>query len=165
MNKCVLLASAAAFCIATSSSVIAQELEYWGETEGWDVMVDPSLGDGCLIQAVYEGDITIRIGLDRTQGVGYVTAFNYNWGDIVEGETYPVLFDLDGQEYNGEATGMYLNGVPGADILFDNPDFLWDMAAKYTLTLYNENGEVMAIDLGGTMSGLDAVMQCQDENG
>ena len=97
--------------------------------------------------------------------MGYVTAFNYNWGDIVEGETYPVLFDLDGQEYNGEATGMYLNGVPGADILFDNPDFLWDMAAKYTLTLYNENGEVMAIDLGGTMSGLDAVMQCQDENG
>ena len=158
-------AAAAALLALSNTALQAQELAYWGEIGGWDIMVDPSLGEGCLIQAAYEGDIVIRIGLDRNQGNGYVTVFNYNWGDIEEGAIYPVLFDLDGEEYNGEATGIYLNDVPGADIAFDNPDFLWDIAAKYTMTLYNTEGEVMAIDLGGTMAGLNAVLECQDDMG
>lgn len=143
----------------------AQQLEFWGEAGGWDVMVDPTLGDGCLIQAAYQDGSVVRIGFDRVEGAGYVTAFNDAWGDIEEGATYPILFDLDGQEYDGEAQGIYLNGVPGADIYFTNPDFLWDIAAKYTMTLYNEYGEVMAIDLGGTMSGLEAAIACQEEMG
>lgn len=146
-------------------SLHAQQLEFWGEAGGWDVMVDPTLGDGCLIQAAYQDGSVVRIGFDRTQGAGYVTAFNDAWGDIEEGATYPILFDLDGQEYDGEAQGIYLNGVPGADIYFTNPDFLWDIAAKYTMTLYNEYGEVMSIDLGGTMSGLEAAIACQEEMG
>ena len=128
-------------------------------------MIDPSLGNGCLIQAEYQDGSVVRIGFDRNEGAGYVTAFNDAWGDIVDGERYSILFDLDGEEYEGEATGIYLNGVPGADVYFSNPDFLYDIAAKYTMTLYNENGEVMAIDLGGTSVGLDAVVQCQDELG
>lgn len=143
----------------------AQQLEFWGEAGGWDVMIDPTLGDGCLIQAAYQDGSVVRIGFDRIEGAGYVTAFNEAWGDIEEGATYPILFDLDGQEYDGEAQGIYLNGVPGADIYFTNPDFLWDIAAKYTMTLYNEYGEVMSIDLGGTMSGLEAAIACQEEMG
>lgn len=148
-----------------STAVCAQDLEYLGEAGGWDVMVDPSLGDGCLIQAEYTDGSVVRIGFDRTEGAGYVTAFNDAWGDIEEGEVYSILFDLDGTEYEGEATGIYLAGVPGADIYFDNPEFLWDIAAKYTMTLYNTSGEVMAIDLSGTMAGLEAVIDCQEELG
>jgi hypothetical protein len=157
--------TAATLALALAAPLHAQSLEPWGHVEGWDVMIDPSLGNGCLIQAEYQDGSVVRIGFDRNQGMGYVTAFNEAWGDIVEGEIYPVLFDLDGQEYNGEARGIYLNGVPGADIMFSNPDFLFDIAKKYTMTLYNENGEVMAIDLGGTYVGLEAAIQCQDEMG
>jgi len=143
----------------------AQELEYWGEAGGWDVMVDPSLGYGCLIQAAYQDGSVVRIGFDRNQGNGYVAAFNEAWGGIEEGEYYPIVFALDGQDYDGEAKGIYLNGVPGADIAFDNPDFLFDLAKKYTMTLYNENGEVMAIDLDGSYVGLEATIACQEEMG
>ena len=128
-------------------------------------MIDPSLGDGCLIQAAYQDGSVVRIGFDRNEGAGYITAFNAAWGEIEEGETYNILFDLDGQEYDGEARGIYLNDVPGADIYFTNPDFLFDIAQKYTMTLYNEYGEVMAIDLGGTSIGLEAAMECQKEMG
>lgn len=146
-------------------SAQGQELQYWGEAGGWDVMVDPSLGDGCLIQAAYNDGSVVRIGFDRTQGNGYVTAFNEAWEGIEEGVTYPIAFDLDGQEYDGEATGMYLEDVPGADIAFSNPDFLFDLAQKYTMTLYNEHGEVMAIDLEGSYLGLEATIACQEEMG
>jgi len=151
--------------VLVASTAAAQTLKPWGQVQGWDVLVDPSLGNGCLIQAEYQDGSVVRIGFDRNAGGGYVTAFNGNWGDIEEGKTYPVRFDLDGQSYNGEAKGIYLNGVPGADIAFDNPDFLFDIAKKYTMRLYSEAGEVMSIDLGGTYAGLEAALKCQDEQG
>lgn len=128
-------------------------------------MIDPSLGNGCLIQSEFNDGSVVRIGFDRTQGGGYVTAFNMAWGDIEEGAYYSVLFALDGQDYDAEARGMYLGDVPGADIPFDNPDFLFDIAKKYTMTLYTEEGEVMSIDLTGSYKALEAAMECQEEMG
>ncbi len=84
-------------------------------------------------------------------------------GDIEVGETYPITFDLDGEAYDGEAVGFHLDGLPGADISFDSEEFFYDIMAKNVMTLYNENGEVMAISLAGTMVALDAMLVCQDE--
>lgn len=163
--KKLILSGLLAASTFTATVVSAQQLEMWGTAGGWDVLIDPSLGDGCLIQAAYEDGSVVRIGFDRNEGNGYVTVFNESWGDIEEGATYPILFALDGTDYDAEATGLYLDGVPGADIAFDNADFLFDLAKKYTMTIYNENGEVMAIDLGGSYAGLEAVIECQEEMG
>lgn len=157
------LISLVAAALMLPVSLHAQGLEQWGSAGGWDVMIDPSLGNGCLIQAAYNDGSVVRIGIDPNQGIGYVTAFNMNWGDIVEGETYDIQLALDGEIYNGQAVGIYLNDVPGADIYFDSADFLFDLAKRYTMTLYNQNGEVMAIDLDGSYVGLEAVLECQDE--
>ena len=70
-----------------------------------------------------------------------------------------MTFALDGEVYEGAATGMYLEGVPGADIYFDSEDFLWDIAPCQTMELSNANGVVMTIDLGGTMVGLEAGLE------
>lgn len=156
---------AACCAVVLAPAAMAQELIYWDEVGGWDILVDPTLGNGCLIQAEFTNGVVVRVGFDRNDGGGYVTAFHDNWGDIVEGETYDILFDLDGQTYEGVARGLYLADVPGADIYFDNFDFLWDIAARQTMTLFNESGEVMAIDLTGTMVALDAALTCQEQQG
>jgi hypothetical protein len=153
------------FCAAASSPLHAETLEQWGASDYWDVMVDPSLGDGCLIQSEFNDGSIVRIGFDRTQGGAYVTAFNMGWGDIEEGETYSVLFSLDSEDYDAEAVGIYLEDVPGADIFFDNSDFLFDLAVKQTMTLYTEDGEVMSIDLTGSYQALEAALECQEEMG
>lgn len=140
----------------------AQQLTTWGEAGDWDVMVDSSLGNGCLIQSAFTDGSVVRIGLDMTAGAGYLTAFNQNWGAIEVGETYPITFDVDGSVYEGEAKGIWLNDVPGADIYFDSEDFMFDLAAKQTLTLFHDEAEVMSIDLTGTMLGLEEVLTCQD---
>lgn len=150
---------------AMASPLAAQSLEAWGSSDYWDVMIDPTLGDGCLIQSEFEDGSVVRIGFNRLDGGGYVTAFNTAWGDIEEGASYPVTFALDGQEYDADAVGIYLQDVPGADIAFDNPDFLLDIAAKQTMTLYTDEGEVMSIDLTGSYQALEAAIQCQDEMG
>lgn len=163
--KFIAIASALLVGLVFSTPASAQSLEHWGSSDYWEVMIDPSLGNGCLIQSEFSDGSIVRIGFDRLQGGGYVTAFNMEWGDIDEGEWYPVLFSLDGQEYDAEARGLYLNDVPGADISFDNPEFIFDIAAKYTMTLFTENGEVMSIDLTGSSQALEAAVECQDEMG
>lgn len=141
---------------------VAQSLEYWGSAGGWDVMIDPTLGNGCLIQAAYDDGSLVRIGFDLNEDAGYVTALNESWGDIEEGATYDIVIDLDGERYEGEAYGIYVGDLPGADIYFDNSDFLFDIARKYTMTLSNELGPVMAIDLEGTYVGLQEAIRCQE---
>lgn len=161
MKKTIITAVIALSAVTTPA--LSQSLVPWGSSEYWDVLIDPSLGDGCLIQSEFDDGSVVRIGFDRNKGEGYLTAFNGAWGDIEEGAKYPILFQLDGEDYDAEATGMYLNGVPGADIPFDNPDFLFDLARKYTMTVFNESGEVMAIDLTGSYQALEAAMECQEE--
>lgn len=155
------VAAGAALSLAAGLAC-AQSLERWGETAGWDILIDPTLGNGCLIQAEYEDGSLVRIGFDHTQDSGYVTVFNGGWGDLEEGATYPVSFALDGEEYEAEGTGMYLEGVPGIDILFDNPDFLVDIARRNAMTMYSEGEEVMAIELGGSSAALQEAIRCDD---
>ena len=95
-------------CAAASSPLHAQTLESWGASDYWDVMVDSSLGDGCLIQSEFNDGPIISIGFDPTRGGAYVTAFNMAWGEIEEGGIYSVLFSLDGEDYDAEAHGIYL---------------------------------------------------------
>ena len=154
-----------ALCAMAPLSASAQDLEAWGEAGGWDVMIDPTVGNGCLIQSEFEDGSEVRIGFDRTADTGYVLAFNEAWGDIEEGTTYPIHFDLDGVQYDGEATGMWLDDQPGVDISFDSMDFLMDLAQKSTMNLYSNADLVMSIDLSGSYQGLEAAIQCQDENG
>ena len=149
----------------TAGAVQAQELIPWGSSDYWQVMIDPTLGNGCLIQGTFADGSTVRIGLDRNTGSGYVTFFNETWDDVVDGEVYPVAFALDGEQFEGQAKGIHLGGVPGADIAFDNVDFFKSIAQRQTMTMYEDGEEALSIDLTGTSEGLEAVLKCQDEQG
>ena len=157
-------ALALAFTLSAGAA-FGDGLEHWGASDYWEVLIDPSLGNGCLIQGEFQDGSLVRIGLDRNTGSGYVTVFNTAWGDIEDGATYPISFTLDGESFDGEAKGLYLNDVPGADITFDNVDFFMSIAQRQTMTMFHDGNEVLSIDLTGTMAGLDAVVQCQDEQG
>ncbi len=157
-------ALALAFTLSAGAS-FGEGLEHWGASDYWEVLIDPSLGNGCLIQGEFQDGSLVRIGLDRNTGSGYVTVFNTAWGDIEDGATYPISFTLDGESFDGEAKGLYLNDVPGADITFDNVDFFMSIAQRQTMTMFHDGNEVLSIDLTGTMAGLQAVLECQDEQG
>ena len=144
---------------------MAQDLVSYGQVGVWEILIDPTIGNGCLINAVFDDGSDVRVGFDREAGTGYLLAMNEAWEGIEEGATYPIQMDVDGQVYEGEATGIYIDGLPGADIPFDSIDFLMDVAAKNTLTLSNANGEVMSIDLTDTDEALAEAIACQDQQG
>ena len=156
-----LILSTLAFA-ALALPAAAQNLVKWGEAGGWDVMVDPTVGNGCLITSTFEDGSTVRVGINPEDDDGYLMAFNEAWGEIVEDESYPISFDLDGEEYEGNATGRWLGGVPGVEVTFDDSDFIMDMVTKNTMTLSHDGDEVMAIDLSGTPEGIEALIACQE---
>lgn len=163
MRSHKVLAMVLAACVATPA--IAEELVSVGHVGVWEILVDPTVGNGCLINAVFEDGSDVRIGFDREAGTGYLLAMNEAWQGIEEGATYPVQMDVDGQVYNGEATGIYIDGMPGADIPFDSIDFLMDIAARNTLTLSNAEGPVMSIDLTDSDNALAEAIACQEQMG
>ena len=154
--------------VALAASVVmvqAQDLQTFDTVEGWDILIDPTIGNGCLINAQFEDGSDVRIGFDREANSGYLWASNEAWGDIEEGASYPLSFSLDGEVYKGEGTGLYIDDMPGVDIPFDSMDFLLAVAQKNIMELSTESGPVMTINLAGTDAALARAIECQEEQG
>ena len=72
MTSLKLVAALGLSIFATAAT--AQDLVPYSEAGGWEVAVDPTLGNGCLLTSDFEDGSTVRIGFDRTAGNGYVAA-------------------------------------------------------------------------------------------
>lgn len=151
--------------VAFSGAVLAQDLVTVETVGVWDVLVDPTIGNGCLINAVFEDGSDVRIGFAPDTGFGYLLAMNEGWEGVEDGVMYPVSMDVDGSVYQGEGKGIHINDLPGVDIEFDSADFLMDVALKQTLTLSTDAGEIMSIDLTDTLPALEAAIACQESQG
>ena len=157
--------AALAACVVFSVPVSAQTLVTYDTVGVWDILVDPTIANGCLINTVFEDGSDVRIGFDNEAGTGYLLAMNEAWAGIEEGTDYPITIDVDGSTYEGSGTGIYIDDMPGVDITFDTVDFLMDVATKQTLTLSNEEGPVMSIDLTDSLAALEAAIACQEAQG
>ncbi|NOD78417.1 MULTISPECIES: hypothetical protein [unclassified Ruegeria] len=152
------------FATFTATAALSQELVDKGFVEGWNIMMDPALGNGCLIQTVYQDLSVVRLGYDALGNRGYFAVYNKAWGDIKQGESYSIRFDLDGKSYDATAIGFNERDVPGATVFFTDRSFVDAIAQNKTMTVYNPAGEVvMAIDLKGTAKALDYARDCQNK--
>lgn len=151
--------------VLLATTAMAQDLVEYGEKDGWAIMIDPTVGNGCLMQSDFEDGSSVRIGLNPSEGNGYVAAFNAAWGDIADGTAYPVTFLLDEEKYDAEANGMHMGDTPGVVIPFGSEDFLADIIQRNTMTLMSGETEVMVIELSGTDTAIEEVIACQDAQG
>ncbi|MEX0287235.1 MAG: hypothetical protein AB3N23_21725 [Paracoccaceae bacterium] len=151
--------------LALGSTASAQELKDFGFTAGWQILIDPALGNGCLIQQAFSPDSVVRLGYDAVGDRGYITVFDRNWGQIKDGESYPVTFDLDGERFEATAKGFYLGKVPGAGIFFTDRSFVDAIAQRKVMSIYGQNGKVTDIDLRGSANALKHARECQAAQG
>lgn len=157
--KAVYVAAAA---LVLAAPVQAETLQSYGAAAGWDIAIDPTLNNGCLMMSEFDDGSVVRIGVDMTTGNGYILSANPAWGDIVEGQAYPVSIALDGNSFQGEATGFMIDGLPGADVLFDNPDFLAGLVEAKSLVLSHDGVDVMSLDVAGSAEAVVKLIECQD---
>lgn len=155
----------ASFLSLSIPAAAQDELVTYDTVGVWDILVDPTVDNGCLINAVFEDGSDVRIGFENKGASGYLLAMNEAWDGIEDGTEYPIKIDVDGSAYEGTGTGIHINDLPGVDISFDTADLLLDIATKNTLTLSNDSGPVMAIDLADSHAALEAAIACQDAQG
>lgn len=167
MTPRLLLGTALAAGLALAGPGSAEDLIDRGYYDGWQVMVDPNLGNGCLIQSVVRGgDTLVRIGHDGLKDQGYLAVFNPDWTRIRQGKSYDLIFDLDGRQYPATATGLKFNRIPGAGVTFDNRNAYEEVARSKVMTVLNSAGEpLLKIDLKGTSEAITQARQCQKEMG
>jgi hypothetical protein len=149
--------------LLAATGAAAQTLTKYGEEAGWEIYVRGDMGPGCLIMKDLTDSLQLQMGIDATnEARGYLALYTTADAAIAGGDKISVLFDVDGQEFSGEATGQQVAGVKGAFARLNNPDFIYDLAKKKFLTIKPAGRDAIVVSLAGTNAAMKALRTCQD---
>ena len=91
----------------------AKETPLWKIVGGWQIRVDPTLGNGCFTYQFYEGNTFVRIGINKLAGGVYVMAGDSDWKSLEAGKEYPIKLYLGNETpWSGDATALEFSGLP-----------------------------------------------------
>lgn len=159
--KTAILAAAAVATFGTGA--FALDLVQWGTSGDWVIFTDPNHGNACLAQAELSDGSFLRFGFEEKGKIGFLATFNPAWKEFKVDRRYPVTYALDDEVFEGEARGKELAGMPGAQVRFENVDFMVGLAKRYKMTFSYEGAEIVTIDLKGSDKAMEQVLACQAE--
>ena len=91
-----LLPLAGLACLVSSAPAsAAADVIRWGSVSGWDIMVDPSLGNGCFIYTQYDAGTALRLGFSPDDDEAYLMVGNKKWSSIEDGKEYQIQLKMD----------------------------------------------------------------------
>ena len=160
MTAAVLAASA--FVVTAASANAFKKLEMVGD---WQVAINENMGPGCLIAQEYpDVNAQVQMGIDATSAerTGYMAIYVKGADAVAEGEIIPAKFDVDGEIFEGTFVGQKDKGYDGAWVPVNNTKFVYDLAAKQTLTIDYREGYKVIVDLTGTADAFEAMRACQE---
>ncbi|MGB5171269.1 MAG: hypothetical protein WBN69_07555, partial [Eudoraea sp.] len=67
-----------------SDSTDPTSFQKWGDAGEWEVLVDRSRNNGCLIQKLYPDGTLVRLGQLPAENGSYFAALNQDWTHIDE---------------------------------------------------------------------------------
>jgi hypothetical protein len=163
MKTLVQVGTALAVVVLCASDAAAAWKKY-GSESGWDIYVSDKMGPGCLITRNLNANSLVQMGVDKTTapGRGYIAVYTKAAVDVAAGQKRSVIIDVDGERFNGEATGQKMQGLTGAYVWLNNPDLVYGLAKKHTLTIMAEGRQPVVLSLDGTYKALKALHTCQD---
>ena len=163
MNTFTQIGTALAIAALAATDASAATKKY-GSEAGWDIFINEKMGPGCLIARKLNADTQLEMGIDATADPqrGYLAMYTKADASVSAGEKLSVIFDVDGEKFSGEATGQQLEGFRGASVPVNNPNFIYDLAKKKTLTITPEGRDPIVVNLTGTDAAFKALRACQE---
>ncbi|HEY5819313.1 MAG TPA: hypothetical protein VIU14_13130 [Mesorhizobium sp.] len=163
MQTHVSIGIALAFVTLTATGAGAQELKKYGSEAGWDIFIKQSMGPGCLVAKKLNAEAQLQMGISATaEKKGYIALYTKKDAAVAAGDKVSVLFDVDGQQFSGVATGQQIEGMDGAFVWVNNPDFIYDLAKKNALTITPAGRDPIVLSLKGTDAAFTSLRTCQD---
>ena len=163
MKVLVQVGTALAVVVLAAAGAAAATTKY-GSEAGWDIYVDSAMGPGCLITKDLPNGEQLQMGIDVSTANkrGYIALYTKAGANVGAGEQISVLFDIDGQQFSGEAKGQKIEGFTGAYVRANNPEFIYDLVKKHTLTMTPQGRDPIVVSLDGTNNAFKALRTCQD---
>lgn len=149
--------------LSLSGPVFAESVP-WGEAGNWVILVNTA-DNSCFAEAKYSDGTFVQIGFRANKEKAFLASFNPVWDKHEIDKTFPVMISLDDDMFEGEAHRRVLEDMAGAEIDFDNPDFLIDLAKKNVVTVSSDGEEKLQLGLEGSMEAIEALGLCQAEQG
>jgi hypothetical protein len=162
MNLYVRIGAALAIAASAATDASAQFKKYGAEA-GWEILIKENMGPGCLMARKANETSQVQMGIDATgEKKGYFALYTMKDAKIKSGQKLSVIFDIDGQQFSGEAVGQQIEGYDGAFVWVNNPDFIYDLAKKKKMTISPAGRDTLITNLEGTDAAFKALRACQD---
>jgi hypothetical protein len=135
-----------------------------GQVGGWQIRVDPRLGNGCFASQHYADGTGLRLGIVPDRLSLYLILGNPAWKSLEDGKTYSLRFVFDqAKTYD---TDM-LAGVWGDMIVLIgsglSADFVADFMEGTNLRVDYHGGPLAHLSLRNADAALAELAKCQQE--
>lgn len=162
MMKTFATALAASFAL-TSAALAADDYEKFGDADGWTVWANTTTG-GCFLENRENNGNVVQMGLVTNEDTkAFLGIWNHNDPLLQPGESVDLTLDVDGNPYSFTATanaGTVSEGLTGAYMYLNNPDFISDLENGQTLTIHISDDRKPTVDLTGTKKGIEMAREC-----
>jgi hypothetical protein len=140
-----------------------KELTLWSAAKKWNVYVDHSLGNKCLIGGRNSDGTYFRIGYSGNRSNPfYFMIQNKNWASVHEGATYKLKVIFDGTEvWNMPVTAIKLETSVGLAAVFDDSTFWDDLGNAKSLLVKRDNTTVTYVNVEGSGEAISTLASCQ----
>lgn len=165
MHGLLKIGTAAAMLAASTLGAIAQDTIPWDvpEVRGWTIAVDTTLGGGCFMYTIFDGEASARIGFDLTAGNIYLLLADMDWTSIAADQSYAIDLQMGSQpEWSASATGGRMGDVPTLMVTSTDSAFMEEFASQSSIKVWYKSNEIMHLSLKGSMAALNEMLKCQD---
>lgn len=159
------LSTLAACLMLTAAPAAAAEAVKWNEVDGWAILMDPTMGNGCYVTTIYEDKTVLRLGFNflGPQGTLFLALGNENWKSLEAGKDYPVVIKFDTETpWDAVASAMEFSDINWLTIQTTDMGFAEEFAAKHTLLVTFEGRQITKLRLKGSSKAITEMLNCQD---
>lgn len=110
------------------------------------------------------GTEAAMLGEGEGERFGFLAIYTRNEDAVIEqGEVWPVIIEIDGVAFGGDAVGVVREEVRGGYVISNSSNFGDSIANGQTMRVMTPAGAEVDVDLTGTKKAMEAVRACQAE--
>jgi hypothetical protein len=136
----------------------------YAQVGGWQVRVDPAVGNGCYAMRYYEDGTGIRLGIDPDRQKLYLILGNPAWTSLEDGKTYRLRFVFDqAKTYDSDLEA----GLLGDRLVLARSglgtDFVIDFVERTSVRVDYRGAPIAHLSLSNARAALTEMTRCQKE--
>ena len=142
----------------------AEDSPLWSHSGDWEIRVDTTLDYGCFALAGYEEDTVLRIGLDPSEGNGYIMVGDPDWQSLEEGKDYAMRVRFGrATPWEAEASALRLGDLPVLVFRFSDITVIREFMRKREVAFIYRGRTITTLSLSGSYRAFEEVVRCQEQ--